>query len=114
MQVDEVLANLAVADMASATAWYERLFGRPADAEPMEGLAEWHFPGAGAVQVSLNPERAGRGQATLSMRGLSSQVEGAREQGVDIDPVDEEISERVALVTVADPDGNQLTLVEPK
>jgi hypothetical protein len=37
-----VLAGVAVADLDAALPSYERLFGRPADAPPMEGLAEWH------------------------------------------------------------------------
>ncbi len=47
MPVNRVLAALAVADVDSAVPWYERLLGRPADALPMDGLAEWHSPRAG-------------------------------------------------------------------
>ena len=40
MTIEKVLAGIAVGDFASAQAWYGRLFGRPADAAPMEGLVE--------------------------------------------------------------------------
>ena len=43
MAIDKVLADVAVDDFASALTWYERLLGRPADAAPMDGLAEWHL-----------------------------------------------------------------------
>ena len=43
MATDSVLAGIAVDDFVSALTWSERLLGRPADAAPMEGLAEWHF-----------------------------------------------------------------------
>jgi hypothetical protein len=42
MAIDHVLAVVPVADFEAAHAWYERLFGRPADNLPMEGLlVEW-------------------------------------------------------------------------
>ena len=41
--IDKVLADVAVDDFALTLTWYERLLGRPADAAPMEGLAEWHL-----------------------------------------------------------------------
>jgi hypothetical protein len=47
MAIDKVLANVAVDDFPSALTWYERLLGRPADAAPMEGLAEWHLAEGG-------------------------------------------------------------------
>jgi hypothetical protein len=53
MPVIRVLAGIAVADVDTALPWYERIFGRPADALPMEGLAEWHVPSGGVVQLVL-------------------------------------------------------------
>jgi 4-hydroxyphenylpyruvate dioxygenase-like putative hemolysin len=37
MTIEHVLAVVPVADFDDAHAWYERLFGRPADNLPMEG-----------------------------------------------------------------------------
>jgi hypothetical protein len=47
MAIDNVLADVAVDDFASALTWYERLLGRPADAAPMAGLAEWYLAEGG-------------------------------------------------------------------
>jgi predicted enzyme related to lactoylglutathione lyase len=47
MAIDKVLADVAVDDFASALTFYERLLGRPADAAPMDGLAEWHLAEGG-------------------------------------------------------------------
>jgi len=47
MAIDKVLADVAVDDFVSALTWYERLLGRPADAAPMDGLAEWHLAEGG-------------------------------------------------------------------
>jgi hypothetical protein len=61
MPINRVLAGVVVADVEAALPWYERLFGRPADALPMEGLAEWHVPSGGVVQlVAMASGRAGR------------------------------------------------------
>jgi hypothetical protein len=49
--INRVLAGVAVEDVEAARPWYERLFGRRADALPMEGLAEWHVPSGGVVQL---------------------------------------------------------------
>lgn len=43
MIIRTVLAEMAVKDLTPELAWYERLFGRPADTRPMEGLAEWYL-----------------------------------------------------------------------
>jgi hypothetical protein len=70
MAVNRVLAGVAVADVDAALPWYERLFGRPADALPMAGLAEWHVPAGGVVQLVANAERAGRSLLTLDLDDL--------------------------------------------
>ena len=113
MAVEKVLAELAVGDQATALEWYERLFGRPADALPMDGLAEWHFP-AGALQVWVDPDRAGRGLLTLQVDDLRAQVAEVAERGVLVEPIDDASSDVVFFVTLGDPDGNQITFVEPR
>jgi hypothetical protein len=35
VEITQVLAGIAVADLDRAAEWYEVMFGRPADAEPM-------------------------------------------------------------------------------
>ena len=48
MTFEHVLAVVPVADFDAAHAWYERLFGRPADNLPMEGhLVEWRLTEGG-------------------------------------------------------------------
>jgi predicted enzyme related to lactoylglutathione lyase len=114
MTITNVLAGLAVADVDSALPWYERLLGRPADALPMDGLAEWHFPQSGAIQVIANPDRAGRSLLTLSVDDLERELDTLRERGLDPDAIDDQTSDKVLFATVADPEGNTITLVEPR
>ena len=114
MSITAVLAGLAVADFDDALAWYERLFGRPADRRPMDGLAEWHSPTAGALQVIHDRERAGRGLLTLSADGLADLVATLEASGLAPGAIDDTTSDKVLIARISDPDGNVITLVEPR
>ena len=65
MPITVSLAAVAVADLAVAKEFYGRLFGRPADLEPMPSLAQWDFPPSGGFQVVENAATAGASMATL-------------------------------------------------
>ncbi|HEY8525393.1 MAG TPA: hypothetical protein VIL48_10540 [Acidimicrobiales bacterium] len=111
MQVTKVLSALAVSDLDRAKPWYQAFFGRPPDAEPMPGLAEWHTPG-GAVQLVADGQRAGGSLVTLEVpdaRGALAEVAARGGPAVEVDDVS---SDRVVFATVVDPDGNGITLVE--
>jgi len=57
MSIQHVLAVVPVADFEAAHAWYERLFGRPADNLPMAGrLVEWRVTENGWVQVTFDQQ----------------------------------------------------------
>jgi catechol 2,3-dioxygenase-like lactoylglutathione lyase family enzyme len=114
MSITAVLAGLPVADLNASLQWYERLIGRAADAQPMPGLAEWHFAGTGDVQLVEAPDRAGGGLLTLTVADLPAHVDDVRERGVEVEPIDDTTSDKVLFVTVADPDGNAVTLVEQR
>jgi predicted enzyme related to lactoylglutathione lyase len=114
MSVNTVLAGMAVADFEAAVSWYERLVGRPADQRPMGGLAEWHFPGTGVIQVIQDPERAGKSLLTLMVDDLAADLAAVAERGVDTGPLDDTTSDKVLVAPVTDPAGNAITLVEPR
>jgi predicted enzyme related to lactoylglutathione lyase len=114
VSINRVLAGVAVADFDAALPWYERLFGRPADALPMEGLAEWHVPSGGVVQLVANDERAGRSLLTLDLDGLEYELVAMRVRGVDARALDDTTSDKVLIATTADPEGNAITLVEQR
>jgi hypothetical protein len=46
MAIVNALAGIMVSELTTAEAWYELLLSRPADARPMEGLAEWKLADA--------------------------------------------------------------------
>lgn len=112
MTVTRLFAELAVSDHEAAVAWYAQLFGRPADARPMDGLAEWHFPQTGGLQVFLDPGRAGRGLLTLGIDDLEVALGALAEEGVVPVARGDATSLGVPFATIEDPDGNAITLVD--
>lgn len=94
MSVNRVLAGVAVADIDGALTWYERLFGRPADALPMEGLTEWHVPSGAVVQLVADRERAGRSLLTLHFDDLEHELGVMRERGLNVGALDETTSDK--------------------
>jgi predicted enzyme related to lactoylglutathione lyase len=114
MPVSRVLAGVAVADVEAALPWYERLFGRPADERPMEGLAEWHVRSGGVVQLVANAERAGKSMLTLDVEELNNELGAMRDRGLDAGPLDDTTSDKVLIATTTDPEGNAITLVEQR
>ena len=111
MSINGVLAQATVSDLEVATRWYAALFGRPADADPMPGLREWHLgPGFG-VQVFEEPDRAGRSSVVLDeddLDGVAERLEGA---GVAHDGVTQVSASRALMLL--DPDGNRVVLTGP-
>jgi predicted enzyme related to lactoylglutathione lyase len=98
----------------AAVPWYERLFGRLADAQPMEGLAEWHVPSGGVVQLVAMAERAGQSLLTLDVDDLEHELCAMRERGLDAGALDDRTSDKVLIATTTDPEGNVITLVEQR
>jgi hypothetical protein len=94
MPVNRVLAGVAVADVDAALPWYELLFGRPADELPMEGLAEWHVPSGGVVQLVASAKRAGRSLLTLDFEDLKHELAAMGDRGLDAGPLDDTTSDK--------------------
>ena len=110
MAIEHVLAVVPVADIERAGAWYESLFGRPADNRPMPTLVEWQVTGAGWVQVTVDPERAGSGLLNLAVDDLEAtraEIAGRGLSPAEVMPV----SRGVELSALDDPDGNVITLI---
>lgn len=110
MTINHVLAVIPVADIAVSRAWYERLFGREPDNTPMEWLVEWRLTGNGWLQVTVDADRAGRGQLNLAVDDLAAHLAGIATRGVatgEIQPVDK----GVEISPVTDPDGNVITFI---
>jgi predicted enzyme related to lactoylglutathione lyase len=110
MTIEHVLAVVPVSDLERAAAWYEGLFGRPADNRPMPSLAEWQVTGAGWVQVTVDTDRAGSGLLNFAVDDLAGTREELATRGLDTAEI-QPVSKGVELSATSDPDGNTITLI---
>ncbi|KGH47211.1 glyoxalase [Modestobacter caceresii] len=110
MTVAHLLAVVPVTDLHTATAWYERLFGRPPDNRPMPTLAEWRVTDTGWVQVHVDADRPGRALLNLAVDDLAAHLDELRSRGLSPGEV-QTASKGVQLASVTDPDGNVVTLI---
>jgi len=111
MTVINVRSVIAVADLDAALAWYERLFGRPADSLPMDGLAEWHLTGSGGIQLVRDADHAGKSVTTLIVDDLEKQVADLVSRDLDGGAITTGDVARFAVIS--DPEGNTITFAEP-
>ena len=110
MSIDHLLAVVPVRDLATANSWYEKLFGRPADNNPMPSLVEWRVVKNGWVQVFVDVDRAGSGLLNLAVDDLDTHIAGLVERGVTPGDV-QTVTKGVQLSPIVDPDGNSITLI---
>ena len=109
MKITDVLAGIMTRDHKAASAWYEKLFNRPADATPMAGLAEWHFEG-GVLQLVQDEARAGASSVTLVVTSRDGIRDELEDKDIPVGPMTE--TEFVRTVTINDPEGNRITFAE--
>ncbi len=112
LPITNVLAGVAVEDVAQALEFYERLFGRMADARPMADHAEWKLPGGGWVQLMSDGDRAGASSVTLIVDDLAGEL--ARLEQVGLLPVAKAMGDFFKTAKFRDPDGNQIIFSQPQ
>jgi glyoxylase I family protein len=111
MPIEHVLAVIPVADFDAAHAWYERLFGRPADNLPMEGqLVEWQVTDGGWVQVTNDANRAGSALLNFAVDDLEKHLADVSRRGLAPGAI-ETVNKGVQLSAIRDADGNTITFI---
>jgi glyoxylase I family protein len=110
MSIQHVLAVIPVTDIDVAAAFYGKLFGRPADNNPMPVLVEWQVVPGGWLQVFVDEERAGSGLVNFAVDDLAEHVRRARENGLEPGEI-VGVNKGVELSTLNDPDGNVIRLI---
>jgi catechol 2,3-dioxygenase-like lactoylglutathione lyase family enzyme len=113
-----VFAAVPVSDLDSSIGWYTRLIGREPDSRPMEGLAEYFLasdrnPDRGTLQLVVDSKRAGGGLVTITVSNAHAVADALAANGIELS-VDDTTSTKVLFGTVLDPDGNSVTIVEPR
>ncbi|ART73676.1 glyoxalase [Mycobacterium dioxanotrophicus] len=110
MPIQHVLAVVPVSDLASSNQWYEAMFGRPADNNPMPNLVEWQVVPGGWVQVFIDAERAGSTLINFAVDDLEDHLEELRRRGLQPGEITD-AAKGVRLSTITDPDENTIRLV---
>jgi glyoxylase I family protein len=110
MLIEHVLAVVPVTNVKTARRWYEALFGRAPDNNPMPNLVEWQIVSGGWVQVFEDGEHAGSTVVNLAVDDLDTHIEELKHRGLEPDAVIE-ANKGVRLSAFADPDGNKFWLI---
>lgn len=108
--IEHVLAVVAVRDIDSAREWYEKLFDRRPDNNPMPSLVEWRLASAAWLQVTVDPGRAGSSLFNVAVEEIEVFVDSARSRGIDFGTI-VDANKGVRLSTVCDTDGNSITAI---
>lgn len=110
MAIDHLLAVVPVSDIAASNCWYEALFGRPADNNPMPELVEWQVLDGGWVQVFVDEERAGSGLVNFAVSDLEKHLAELDDHGLEPGEI-VGAQKGVRLSTISDPDGNTIRFI---
>lgn len=108
MTFSTVYAVISTANLDAARDWYERLFGRAADREPVAGVLEWYF-GSGGVQLVADAKRAGFSLLTMIVSSLDRTRADLRIRRLTLGPA---VAGDTVIAQIRDPEGNQITFAE--
>lgn len=108
--IKDIAAVIATGRFEEAKAWYTRLLDRGPDLEPVPGVAEWQLTATAWLQVVTDPACAGRSAVRFGVDELDTTAARLRGNGVSMaEP--QVIAYMVAVIDVADPDGNEVSFV---
>jgi predicted enzyme related to lactoylglutathione lyase len=103
--------GVPVSDFAAARTFYERFFGRPADVVAHETEVMWRLAETAWLYVVEDAERAGHALVSLSVENLYVALAELRGRGI-VAPDVEDMPGAGRKVTIRDPDGNSVALIE--
>jgi hypothetical protein len=105
-----VVGVLPVIDHAKAVMWYQKWIGRAPDVEPMEGIAEWQLVGSAWIQVTVDPEAAGRTTIVVGVKDIDAQRSACAAVGVAVGDVSD--YGFVKTAEAVDPAGNKILFAQ--
>ena len=105
-----VVGVLPVTDHAKAVKWYQKWIGRGPDVEPMEGIAEWQVAENAWIQVSVDPESAGRTTVVVGVKDIDAQRAACTAVKVAVGDVSDHGFVKTA--EAVDPAGNKILFVQ--
>lgn len=113
MNPETIFVTRYVASHDASLAWYERFFGRPADARPMPNCREWRLAADVFFQVIELPRRKGETSVAFSVPDLDAQADRLWDAGIALDaPSGVEGSTTMCCTRTCDPEGVALGLLK--
>ena len=106
-----LFAGVPVSDIEIASAWYERLFGRPPDVVSNPSEVMWRCSDPAWLYIVVDPERAGHGLVAMCVDDLRQTLVDLTSRNVDCGPI-EAVGDAGHKAQVPDPDGNTISLIE--
>jgi hypothetical protein len=87
MSMEVLFAGIRVRELAPATDWYSRLFGREADIVPNDQEVMWRVSDGGWVYVIEDPSRAGRSLVTIAVSDIDTEVADLAGRNISMGPI---------------------------
>ena len=110
MLIEHVLAGVPATDLERSQRWYEALFGRAPDNNPMPTLVEWQVVPGGWIQVFADDQPVGSTVVNFAVKDLDTHIDELRQRGLEPGDV-VEANKGVRLSALTDPDGNKVWLI---
>jgi predicted enzyme related to lactoylglutathione lyase len=110
MDVEGAFTGMPVRDLSSGRAFFERIFGRPADVEVAEDEVMWRLNERAWLYVVVDSTRAGNGLVALSVADLDATLAELSSRGITPDRVEAVGGGRKA--TMRDADGNSVAIIQ--
>ena len=111
MSIDVLFAGVAVADFDAATAWYDSLFGRPADIVVKADEVMWRIADGAWLYLVADPRHAGHALVALAVANLDEAVAQIEGRGLP-SPFLEIIEGAGRKASFTDPEGNTIAFIE--
>ena len=110
MDVEVAFTGVAVSDLAAGLDFFERLFGKPPDVLVNDNEVMWRVNEAAWLYAVVDPARAGRALAALSVADLDAALAELAARGLQPSKL-EEHEGGARKATFLDPDGNTAALI---
>ncbi len=107
MAIEHVLAAVPRDRWTASRRWYETLFGRAADNNPMPTLVEWQVVPGGWVQVFADDDHAGSTVVNFAVQDLDAHIDELKQRGLEPGEI-VDANKGVRLSALTDPDGNKI------
>ncbi len=111
MEIEVAFTGVPVSDLTRGQDFFERILGKPPDVPVNENEVMWQVADAAWLYVVVDPTRAGRALAAVSVPDLDGALEELASRGIEPSMI-EQPGPSARKATIFDPDGNSVAIIE--